>query len=281
MRFFDDGGLSLRAACVAAAALASVALSIVPAPASETVRIAWRLAPGSRFEETQKLKHVIAYDLNKTLRGLAGSRANDVIILEERKRSLTVGANSKNVEETAITTRRYGGDDPKDKSVKQRTDKFSGMMEPDGKRTPAATLLQDAGDGALYFLPDSEVVPGQSWTFAHRIRVESELGEGPMTYGEKLVRIDERAGHRIAVIQVDGSGRIDIAKDLRAKGFKTATMTLHGTAEFDLTAGVPGAQHYSGRVQWNTRVMFANVGVIFSDSYDAEPWTAAPQRSSP
>lgn len=259
------------------AAVCAALLSVQAQPggsADESVRIAWHLAAGKRFEETQEVKHLIAFELNKMLRGLAGSRANDTIILEERRRTLAVASTPSNVEETEVKVRRYGGDDPKDKSVKQRTETFSGTMEPDGKRAPAPPAMEDAGDGALYQLPEGDVSPGQMWMVTHQVLVDRELGQGPMSYTEKLLRVDEREGHKIAVIQVDGTGRLDVAKDLQAKGFKTATMTLHGTAEFDVTAGLPGVQHYEGRVQWNTRIMFTHIGLIFTDTYDAQPWTA-------
>ena len=80
---------------------------------------------------------------------------------------------------------------------------------------------------------------------------------------------------RVAVIDVKGAGRADVVQDLKAKGFQTADMTLAGTAEFDLTSGTAGVQHYTAHTQWSTHVLWVHLGLIFDDTYDAAPWSVA------
>jgi hypothetical protein len=179
------------------------------------------------------------------------------------------------VSETETNTRKFGGEKPKDATTKVRTVQYDGTIAPDGIRTPARDTLGDAGDGALDQLPDIPLAPGQVWTFSREVRTDRELGEGPMTYTDKVDRIEDRAGHRIAIIDVTGVGRISPAADMASHGFKSAEMKLSGTAEFDTTTGLPGVQHYTGKVRWGTVVMFAHIGVVFNDTYDAAPLSPA------
>lgn len=217
--------------------------------------------------------HLVVFDMSKTLKSMAGGRANDETVLEDRDISLVVrDANA--VSETETNTRKYGGDKPKSSEVKVRTVQYDGTIAPDGIRTPPRDALGDAGDGALDQLPDIPLAPGQSWTFWRHVHTDRDLGEGNMTYLDKVDRVEDRNGHRIAIISVTGTGQITPAKDLQDHGFKTAPMTFSGTAEFDTTTGLPGVQHYTGKVRWATTVMFAHIGVVFNDTYDATPLAA-------
>jgi hypothetical protein len=260
-------------------ALAMVFLGVIalatPIRADDIVPIALHLTPG-RYTRTEKLVHLVTFEMNKALRSLAGTRADDKIVLEDRARVLVI-SDANALSETETNSRRFGGDNPKDKTVKERTEQYSGAIAANAVRTPARAVLGDAGDGALDQLPDIALAPGQTWTFSRRIRTDRELGEGEMKYTDKLLRVETRNGHRIAVIEVVGVGRIATAKDLEAKGFKEATMDFHGTAEFDTTAGLPGVQHYTGKVRWGTTVMFTHIGIVFDDTYDAAPLEAKPQ----
>lgn len=247
----------------------------VPANADTAAPIALHFAPG-RYVRTEKLVHLVTFDMSKTLKNMAGGRADDQTILEDRDQVFTVrAANAISLAET--NTRHYGGQHPKDSSSKVRAAQYEGTIAPNGTLTPPRDVLEDPGDGALDQLPDIPLAPGQSWTFSRRVKAERELGEGPMTYLDKVERIEDRNGHRIAIISVTGTGQMVPAKDLQDRGFKPATMTLSGTAEFDTTAGLPGVQHYTAKVRWGTVVMFAHIGVILDDTYDASPVEAKPQ----
>ena len=271
------------------AALGSIAFaiavlaSVLPARTDDAVPIALRLTPG-HYQRTEKLVHLITFEMSKTLKSMAAGKADDQTVLEDRAQYLTMKDKGV-INETEINTRRYGGDKPKDKSVKERTIVYDGTIAPDGIRTPAREILEDAGDGALDQLPDIPLAPGQTWSFSRQVHTDRDLGQGPMTYVDKVVRVEQRGGHRIAIIEVTGTGRIAPAADLESHGFKPAPMDLAGTAEFDTTSGLPGVQHYTGKVRWGTTVMFAHIGVVFNDTYDAAPLqpggTAPPPPSSP
>ena len=269
---------SLRESLAAATAVLLLA-SMQPAKTDDAVPIALRLAPG-RYQRTEKLVHLITYQMSKALKNLAGSRADDQTVLEDRTRLLTIKAQGA-ISETETNTRRFGGDHPKDKSIKERTVQYDGTIASNGIRKPVRDSLEDAGDGALDQLPDIPLAPGQTWTFSRDVHTDRELGQGPMTYVDKVVRIEERNGHRIAIISVSGTGRIAPASDLQSHGFKTATMDFSGTAEFDTTSGLPGVQHYTGKVTWATKVMFARIGVVFNDTYDAAAYQPAGAGVSP
>ena len=218
------------------------------------------------------MTHVVTNDLGGIYKKLAGSKADPVTILEERAITVACGP-SDAVDATTVDVRRYGGLQSKDTSTMKRASDFKGTIAPDGKRSPSDEPLLDPGDGALAELPDEPIAIGQSWTFARKIRVERDLAEGSMTYTDTLQRVDLRNGHQIAVIAVKGDGKADVAPDLKAKGFNTTDISLAGTAEFDMTDGVPGAQHLTAHAQWNTRVLWVHLGLIFDDTYDAAAWT--------
>jgi hypothetical protein len=265
-------GWSLRALLVlfscAACALA------FPARADDAVPIALHLTPG-HYVTSEKLVHLVIFDMSKTLKSMAAGRADDQTVLETRDVEIVAKAGNA-VSETDTDTRKYGGDKPKSSDVKVRTVQYDGTIAPDGIRTPPRDVLGDAGDGAIDQLPDIPLAPGQSWTFSRHILTDRELGDGNMTYLDKVDRVEDRNGHRIAIISVTGTGLIAPAKDLQSHGFRASTMDLTGTAEFDTTTGLPGVQHYTGKVRWSTTVMFAKIGVIFNDTYDAAPLATKP-----
>jgi len=263
----------LAAACAVALVSAAFASSTRNPVAAE--RFALRFVPGVRYTRSENVIHLVTYDLNKTLRNLTGSRSNPVTILETRRRILILSPPDA-IKETETNTRRYAPG-AKDKSVIVRTVDYAGQLAPDGVRKPPLDALEDAGDGALDQLPDQPLFVGQAWSFSRPIRVERTLGQGTMLYTDTLDRIEQRAGKRVAIIAVTGIGRVDVARDLQRKGFKTATMALTGNAEFNLTDGLPGAQHYAARVEWGTRILFTHIGVIFDDTYDATPWISVPK----
>ncbi len=263
---------SLRTLFFCVAGLVAFAL---PVSADDAVPIALHLTPG-RYVRTQKLVHLITFDMTKSLKAMAGGRADDQTILEDRDQVMIVKAgNAINISET--NTRHYGGDHPKGSDSKVRTSTYDGTIAPNGVLTPPQAVLEDAGDGALDQLPDIPLAPGQSWTFSRHVKAERELGDGPMTYLDKVQKIEDRNGHRIAIISVTGNGTMTPAKDLQEHGFKNAPMDLSGTAEFDTTTGLPGVQHYTAKVRWGTVVMFAHIGVVLTDTYDATPVEPKPQ----
>jgi len=264
------GATQLRRAATVAALIAFAAAT--PAAADEPVRFDVRLAASTHYSADVQMTHTITYDMNSVLRKLAGSKADPVTILEQRSVDVAAAPNGA-VDETIADTRHYGGAHPKNTSVVRRTTNYKGVIASNGKRTPTGEPLVDAGDGALAELPEGPVAVGQTWTFSRQILVDRELGQGTMTYTDTLTKIDDRNGHRIAVIAVKGQGRVDVAKDLKAKGFQTTDMTFAGSAEFDLTSGLPGVQHYTAHAQWNTRILMTHLGLIFDDTYDAAAWT--------
>ena len=263
---------SLVSRTVAAAAL-SIALASRPAGAAdETQRIAWRLDPSVHYSADVHMTHVIANDLNGLYKKLAGSKADPVTILDDRTIDVATAQNGA-IDVAVVDVRHYGGLQAKDTSSIRRTAEYKGSIAADGKRAPTDEPLVDAGDGALTQLPDGPVSIGQTWTFSRGVLVDRDLGHGSMTYTETLTRVDVRGADRIAVIDVKGDGRVDVAPDLKQKGFQTADMTMAGTAEFDTTTGLPGVQHYTAHVQWNTHVLWVHLGLVFDDTYDAAAWS--------
>jgi hypothetical protein len=261
---------SLAAVCVlAAAATASHATA-----ADQPERIAWRLEPSAHYAVDVHMTHVIANDLGGIYKKLAGSKADPVTILEDRTIDVSSAADG-TVDAATVDVRHYGGLQAKDTSVMRRTTEYKGAIAATGRRSPSDEPLVDAGDGPLDEFPDQPLAVGQTWSLTRSILVDRELGHGSMTYTDTLTRIDVRGTHKIAVIAVKGAGKADVASDLKAKGFATADITLAGTAEFDITDGVPGVQHYTAHAQWNTHVLWVHLGLVFDDTYDAAPWTRA------
>jgi hypothetical protein len=145
-------------------------------------------------------------------------------------------------------------------------------MDEQGHCNPSDEPLTDPGDGALSVLPAGPIAAGTTWTFTRRFLVDREMGAGTMSYTDAVARVEDRAGHRVAVINVTGAGRADVAQDLQAKGFRTAAMQLAGVAQFDLTSGLPLLQHYTAHAEWSIRPFGVHIGLIFDDTYDADPF---------
>lgn len=267
--------------CVALMLIALVGparASSPPAAAGSAQRLVLRFAPGVRYTRAETLTHHVTYDLNPTLRKLTGSKSNPVTILEVRQRTLQELDATGAVKISETNTRHYV--DSKDKSVVTRNSDYSGTLKPDGSRAPSPGFLGDAGDGALDQLPAGPIAVGQTWSFSRNFKVDRSLGQGVMTYTDKLERLETRGGKTYAIIGVTGAGRADIASDLRGRGFHTTDLNLTGTGEFDVTDGMPGAQHYTAHGEWRTHVLFSKIGVIFDDTYEAQPWTRASASST-
>ncbi|HYK54421.1 MAG TPA: hypothetical protein VEV38_12935 [Candidatus Eremiobacteraceae bacterium] len=235
--------------------------------------LTWRLDPSMHYTDEVHMTHVIANDLSGIYKKLAGSKADPVTILEDRTTEFGAGQ-AGNVDGSIVDVRHYGGLQSKDASVMKRTSAYKGTIAASGRRTPSDEPLYDVGAGPLCDFPATPVAVGQSWTLTRNILVDRDLGHGTMTYTDTLEKIDTRQGHRIAIIAVKGAGRVDVAPDLTAKGFKTSDIALTGTAEFDTTTGLPGVQHYTAHAQWNTKVMWIHLGLIFDDTFDALAWSA-------
>ena len=251
------------------------ALSAPPAPAADAVQLALQTAPNTRVTVARTAVHVVSYDMNHTLMSLLGNRVAPTTLIDSRTATIDVSADGARIIEDATVLRKFGGTDPKDKSVVTRHDRYEGALARDGVRTPPVARLGDAGDGALDELPAAPLRVGQTWTFSRPIGLDRTLGDGTMTYTDTLAGLSERSGHRIASITVSGVCEAQPASDLQAKGFHPSTYTLRGTAEFDVTAGLPGVQHYDGQVEWIAHVMFSKIGIKFADTYDSSGWTLA------
>jgi hypothetical protein len=262
-----------------ACALALCTAGVTAAPSDEPVRLALHLAPNARITFARTATHLVSYDMNHTLLSLLGSRAAPTTLVDTRTAIIDVSQDGAHIKEDATTVRRFGGTNPKDKSTVTRHDTYSGAISVSGVKTPAVERLGDAGDGALDELPASPLRVGQTWTFTRPISLDRSLAEGTMTYTDTLTGLTVRNGHQIAAIAVSGTGPAQPASDLAAKGFHPSTYSLQGKAEFDVTAGTPGTQHYDAQVEWIAHVMFTKVGIKFVDSYDSNGWTIAEAHS--
>ena len=258
-----------------ACALVSCAAAAMSAPADGPVRLALHLTPNAHFTFARTAVHVVSYDMNHTLLSLLGSRAAPTTLIDTRTATIDVVQDGAHIKEDATTLRRFGGTNPKDKSVVTRHDRYDGAMTGSGVRTPAVERLSDAGDGALDELPATALRVGQTWTFSRPVNLDRSLAEGTMTYTDTLTGLTVRNGHQIAAIAVSGAGVAQPASDLQAKGFHPSTYALHGSAEFDVTTGLPGSQHYDAQVEWVAHVMFSKIGLKFADTYDSSGWTVA------
>ncbi|HEY7980216.1 MAG TPA: hypothetical protein VID19_01935 [Candidatus Eremiobacteraceae bacterium] len=258
-----------------ACALAMCTAGAIAAPPDEPVRLALHLAPNAHITFARTAVHLVSYDMNHTLLSLLGSRAAPTTLIDTRTAIFDVSQDGTRIKEDATTVRRYGGTDPKDKSVVTRHDRYDGAIAPSGVRTPAVARLSDAGDGALDELPATALRIGQTWTFTRPVSLDRSLAEGTMTYTDTLTGLTVRNGHQIAAIAVSGTGVAQPAADLVAKGFHPSTYALHGNAEFDLTSGTPGTQHYDAQVEWVAHVMFSKIGLKFVDTFDTNGWAIA------
>ncbi|HLW37624.1 MAG TPA: hypothetical protein VKR99_04290 [Candidatus Eremiobacteraceae bacterium] len=296
-----------RSLFVLIALLASASSST--AAATEPVTLAWHAPqPGHSLAAAESISRLIHFSANAILLSFIASRGYPMTILEDRSQTIAPQAGTACVVVKEDDARRFGGDHPQDTTVKKRSAQKAvlpdaagrfGLLPPltaeDPPRTPpaspssqaslpcpahddppvnaAAQFFSDPGDAALAEFPARPLAPGDSWTFSRPARVDRELASGIMTYTDRVDRIEERGAHRIAIIAVNGTGRMDVVKELQDKGFKTATLALSGTAEFDCSDGIPLEQHYTSRVEWGTRILGAHIGLIVDETYGAKPWT--------
>jgi hypothetical protein len=262
----------------AAIAIAFVIGAAAPSPsvqAANTVRLALHLAPNTHITASRTITHVVSYQMNHTLMSLLGSRAAPTTLVDDRSAAIDVGADGTHVSIDDTSLRHFGGASPKDKSTITRQEKYVGQVASDAVRTPPQASLADAGDGALDQLPKDPVAVGATWTFSRVVLLDRSLAQATMTYTDTLKSLDQRAGHTIATITVTGTGMAQPASDLEAKGFKQSTFTFTGTAEFDVTAGLPGVQSYTAHVEWTAHPMFTRISIDFADTFAATAWTAA------
>jgi hypothetical protein len=274
-RLRSSGVPALACALALCTTSAIAAAGATPAPSGEPVRLALHLVPNAHVTFARTAVHLVSYDMNHTLLSLLGSRAAPTTLIDTRTAIIDVSQDGAHIKEDATTVRRYGGTDPKDKSVVTRHDRYEGAIAASGVRTPAVARLSDAGDGALDELPATPLRVGQTWTFSRPVSLDRSLAEGTMTYTDTLTSLSVRNGHQIAAITVNGTCDAQPASDLEAKGFHPSTYSLHGTADFDVTAGTPGTQHYDGQVEWTAHVMFSKIGLKFVNTYDSNGWTVA------
>jgi hypothetical protein len=276
---------------------------VMPA-AADQARLVWRApAKGSQYNGISSVQHDITFQMSAVLRSMAGHRADPIYVVEDRTRTYTTPHGDSDVYVNDAFARHHGGPNNTDTTVKHRTRKQIVPFDPTGrysfepylcknepplddsnpnptsyKQCPPADAAddhayEDPGDAALSQMPAGPIDVGESWTFSRPVVVGREEGSGTLDYVVTLQRIDERGKQRIAVFDVSASGRINPSGDLQARGFHTATMTFSGSAEFDIDAGIPGVQHYTGHVEFHASIMGANIGYAFDEIYDGTPWT--------
>lgn len=255
--------------------VAAYTSTAMAAPADEPVQLALHLSPNAHVTVARTAVHIITYDMNHALMSLLGDRVAPTTLIDTITASIEISPAGGHIEEDMTSLRRYGGTNPKDKSVVTRHDHYAGDLASNGVRTPAVERLADAGDGALDELPAAPLRVGQAWTFSRPVSLDRSLGQGTMTFTNTLTGLADRNGHQIALINVSGAGVAQPASDLQAKGFHPASYVLHGNAEFDVTAGMPGVQHYEANVEWDAHVLFSRIGLKFADTYDSGGWTVA------
>ena len=288
--------------CVAV--LVPVALAGASPSPSDLGHLAWRApAHNSQLNGDSTVQHNVTFLLSGVLKGMVGHRADPVYVIEDRTRTYTIPHGSNEIYVNDLFARHHGGPNNTDSTVKRRTRKqivpfdasgrssfepflckgerplddtnptwaaFKGCPETD---SPGDHAFQDPGDAALAELPVGPAEIGQTWAFSRPVVVGREEGSGTLDFVDTLQRIDERGTHRIAVIDVTATGRMNPSADLKSRGFHTSTMTFSGGAEFDLGQGVPGAQHYTGHVEFHASIMGANIGYALDEVYDGKPWT--------
>lgn len=278
-----------------------------PNGAGAPLTLAWH-APqtGHALSASENISRLIHFNANAIILKFVASRGYPMTILEDRSQTIAPDPHQPCFIVKEDNARHYGGDHPVDISTKRRNAEKTIAFDPSGRYgllpplmaadptagappSPAASAgacpppanppaaeaqrYSDAGDAALAEFPARALVAGDSWSFSRPVRVDRDLASGTMTYTDRLDRVEERAGHRIAIITVQGAGRIDPTKELQQKGFKTADLILSGNAEFDCTAGLPLAQHYTSHVEWGTRVLAAHIGLVVDETYNAKPWS--------
>lgn len=296
----------LRPCVVLLAAAALVGAS--PSPA-EQGHLAWHApAPNSQINGDSTVQHNVTFLLSGVLRKMVGRRADPVYVIEDRTRTYTMPHGSNEVYVNDLFARHHGGPNNTDTTVKSRTRKQIVPFDANGRfsfepflckgerplddtnptwaafkgcpATDAAAdhAFQDPGDAALAQLPVGPAEIGQTWTFSRPVVVGREEGSGTLDFVDTLERIDDRGTHRIAVIDVTATGRMNPSADLKSRGFHTSTMTFSGTAEFDLGVGVPSVQHYTGHVEFHASIMGANIGYALDEIYDGKPWIVSAKK---
>jgi hypothetical protein len=295
------------AATMLLAAGTTLGASPTPAPAGEQLRLVWRApAKGTAFIGLSSVQHNIAFQMSEALKAMAGHRADPIYVVEDRTRTYTTPNGEADVYVDDAFARHHGGPNNTDPTGKKRARKQIVPFDQNGRigyepylckdepplndanpnptsfslcsasaSDPDARTYEDPGDAVLTQFPAGPAEIGQTWTFTRPVVVGREEGYGPLDYVLTLQRLDQRGKHQIAVFDVSATGRINPSKDLQARGFHTATMTLSGTAEFDVGQGIPGAQHYTGHVEFHASIMGANIGYTFDEVYDGQPWTQA------
>ncbi len=276
-----------------------------PPPATDQVVLAWHApAKDSQFNGDSTVEMHATFQMPgwlKAAAAAAGHSADPIFVVEDRTRTYTTPQGGDKVFVNDAYARHHGGPNNTDPTVKRRLrmqivpfdaagkysiEPFLCKDEPPlddrtpstftqcaGSDPPTSYRYQDPGDAALAQLPSGPITIGDSWTFSRPVAVGREQGSGTMDFVDTLQRIDERGKRKVAVIDVTASGRIIPPSDEQARGFHTATLTLSGTAEFDVNQGTPGIQHYTSHVEWHTNLMGVGVGEIFEEVYDAKPWT--------
>lgn len=295
-----------RSITAVAVVLAFACVAAIPTPSIAPLHLAWR-APDSnaQWNGLSTVTTTVTYQLSSVLKAMLGHRADPVYIVEDRIRTYSGASMANDVDVNDAFARRHGGSNPSDTTIRRRTRKQIVAFDPSGRfsiepylcknepplndanadpKTYTACAAnesvddhayQDPGDAALAELPTGVVDVGKSWTFTRPVTVGREFASGTLTYVDTLQRIEERDNQQIALVDVAATGRVNLASDLEAKGFHTGTMSFSGTAEFNVTTGMPDAQHYSGHAEWHASLLGANIGLIFDEVYDTKPWTIA------
>ncbi len=277
-----------------------------PTPGGDQTQLVWRApAKDVQFVGASSVQHNITFQMSSVFKAMAGHRADPIYVVEDRTRIYTTPHGENDVYVDDAFARHHGGPASGDPTVVKRARKQIVPFQPDGRfgfepylckdepplddahahpssftacssvGAPADRVYEDPGDAVLSEFPANPIGIGQSWTFSRPVVVGREEGYGSLDYVLTLQRIDQRGKRAIAVFDVSATGRINPSKDLQDHGFHTATMTFSGTAEFDLTQGTPGAQHYTGHVEFHASIMGANIGYAFDEIYDGTPWTVA------
>jgi hypothetical protein len=289
------------------AAACAFALAASPQPSAPALRLIWKAPQGNAHWVSQSSVNVtVTFQMSSVLKAMAGHRADPTYIVEDRTRTYAKGDATGSVNVDDAFTRRHGGPHPSDTEVKKRARKQTVSFDPSGRfgmgpflckgeptlndadpdpktyhacpatETAGDHPYEDPGDAALAEFPAGPVTVGSSWSFTRPITAGRDFSSGTLTYVDTLQRVEERDGRQIAVIDVAATGRVDLPSDLVARGFHTGTMSLNGTAQFDVTRGVPDAAHYAAHALWHASILGANIGLAYDETYDATPWSVAP-----
>jgi hypothetical protein len=300
--------LKTRALLFLALALGALAcLNAASAKGAMQAQLGWQAPQGdARWTALSTVNTTVTYVMSSVLKAMVGHRADPVYIIEDRTRTYSSAGSSDQLDVDDVFARRHGGPHP-DNALVQRSRKqiiafeqggqvgiepylckaepplndadpnpksFSACASPE----PAADRrYQDPGDAALAQLPGGPVQIGKSWSFTRFVTVGREFASGSLTYVDTVQGIDTVDGQQIADIDVAATGRVDLASDLEARGFHTGTMSFTGTAAFNMTTGMPAAQHYTGHAEWHASILGANIGLVYDEVYEGKPWTSKAQ----